>query len=110
MGRGTLGAAPSRTSLGRASMGTPGRRLAHETWSLGTRLASTEGGASALESPRIDAGLHDQRDDDGDERHADEFAAVSDRRVRPKHAARGAAGAQCNPYAPMNLAVYSEKQ
>src|SRR5258708_37759098 len=102
MGRGTLGAAQSRTSLGRPSMGTPGRRLAHETWSLGARLA--------LEIPRVDAGLHDQRDDDGDEHHADEFAAVSDRRVRPKHAARGATNAQCYSQGPMNFAVYSEKQ
>src|SRR5882724_417555 len=96
MGRGTLGAAESRTSLGRSSMGTPGGWVAHEAWSLGTRLELDPCEGLAVESPRVGAGLDDQRDDDGDEHHADEFAAVSDGRVRAKHAAGGVAGAHCD--------------
>src|SRR3981081_2334656 len=123
MGRGSLGTASSRASLGRSSMGPPGRWLAHAARPLGTRLAlaspqarasrqpRTTSASRALmaESPCVGAGLGDQCDDDGDEDHADEFAAVLDRRMRSQHAARGVAGAQCYPQAPLNLAVYSEK-
>src|SRR5260370_38581852 len=98
MGRGTLGAAQSRTSLGRPSMGPPGRWLAYATWSLGTwlersqrqppwamsasrnDLGPTDYG-SAVESPRVGAGLGDQHEDDGDDDHADESAAELDRRL-----------------------------
>src|ERR1035438_3360364 len=99
MGRGSLGSAQSRASLGRPSMGAPGRWLAHEAWTLGTRLALAHGASTAERyrclSPRVGAGLGDQDDDDGDEDYADELAAVLNCRMGPEHAARGIAGSQC---------------
>src|SRR5216684_7915691 len=108
MGRGTLGAAPSRASLGRPSMGPPGRWLAHEARSLGARLASLHDERLTVKTPRVGTSLGDQRDDDGEEHRADEFAAVLDRDMGPEHAARGIADAQCDPKRPLNLAVHSE--
>src|ERR1700733_6261427 len=101
MGRRPLGGASSRASLGRSSMGPPGRWLAHAARPLGTRLT--------VESPRIGAGLDDQRNEDGDEQHADEFAAVLDRRICSKHAARGVADAEYRTQGPLNLPVYAEQ-
>src|SRR3984957_12148733 len=99
MDPGPLGGAESRASLGRPSMGAPGRWLALEAWTLGARLAE-----------RVDAGLRDQSDDDGNEHEADESAAVPERRVRPEHAARGIACAQGDTQTPLNLAVNAEEQ
>src|ERR1700722_1101807 len=101
MGCGPLVAAESRTSLGCPSMGTPRRRLAHEAGALGARLA--------IEAPRIRAGLDDQGDDDCDECHADEFAAVLERGVRPHKSSGGIARSQPNTQRPMNLGMDAEK-
>jgi hypothetical protein len=63
-----------------------------------------------MQQPRVGAGFGNERDDDADEYHADEPAAMPDRRVGPEHAPHGIAGSQCQTQESRNVPVYAEEQ